>query len=359
MIRLNSALRKRSAHREASKMFSTRFPTRHRTFLCAFLLLAIAVALPSALAQSTPAKFRIGYMDMAPKIDGTHSLVNWPSHEWALAAQLSGFTIVEFDDPSPSTPSVRVGYDDERLYLGFSAAHPDGVELRGSAASGDIAELINDPSFEVVLGSGSDPEKLFHYVLTIDDRLASASTEGAAAATSFPTKAFHATSSTSEEWLAELAIPWSELDITAPEDDDVLRINFKHNPGTPDQPSSTWQGLASDDAPEAFLKVQSMPTATFGRGKAIAGLTYDDSDNEGELQVALRGATTASDEQVVQFYMNDGKRAHGWKILPGEQSRRFLQSPMPQQGDGFYLKLQVVDEVGDEPFYEHTARFRQ
>jgi hypothetical protein len=177
----------------------------------------------------------------APKLDGE---LNEP--DWQKAPSLGPFLLLRDHNPATQQTDVRVGYDDDNLYLGITAWE---AEMTGVLATYDNvpqthdAPVYQDDSLEVmIVPPGQTP---WHFALNpLSAHLEARGWTPAGDDKRFNPEWRVVTSRHSNRWIAEIAIPFRSLAPEGPFGGPQWRFNVGRNE-KPQGELSTWAPLPS------------------------------------------------------------------------------------------------------------------
>lgn len=159
----------------------------------------------------------------APEIDGRIS-----AGEWADASRYTGFSKLPGSRISHHQPEVRFGYDDRALYVALISKGPQRAPVAEKTRRD--SNVWEDDGVELYLQPDSQPENLYQLIINpqgtvYDQRIRKSSSAAENAA--WNCNGLHAVTKISDGiWCTELAIPFSDLGLTAPNPGDTWRFNL-------------------------------------------------------------------------------------------------------------------------------------
>jgi hypothetical protein len=153
--------------------------------------------------------------------------------------------------PAAAT-EVRVAYDDEMLYLAFRCEEPNlaGMVLRGTER--DDSVWMGD-SVDIFLSVGEEPSPFVHFILNPNNVQWDARNQDKDVMDERYSPPWQSATMVGEgAWFAEVALPWEEIEVTAPTAGETRRAQLgRQRRGGGEQ--STWsQVLSGFVAPEYF-----------------------------------------------------------------------------------------------------------
>jgi len=181
------------------------------------LLLVAAVAGSSLAGDDYAIKvYPCPRLEPPPVVDGVLS-----DACWAKAPVVSGFTWYNAPKLLGVQTSFRVGYDEEFLYLGVHADEPNAKQLTPSFAGRDSSECFRGETIEVFL----DPHHTHGDYYQLAANLAGSFYDSHRTETSWNSTTQLKTRVVDGAWELEMAIPWKEIGVTAPEAGRVVGFN--------------------------------------------------------------------------------------------------------------------------------------
>ena len=141
--------------------------------------------------------------------------------------------VAYFGDAAPPVATTSwLAYDDENLYVAFRCTEPKTKDLMIVGENRDDA-VWNGDSVEVSLvGAPENGAPLtrdasyFHFIINPRGVLWDAKARGENNDTSFNTSAKSVAKIGEDQWTAEIAIPWKDLGLTAPQTGTKLSLNL-------------------------------------------------------------------------------------------------------------------------------------
>ncbi|MBE6406262.1 MAG: hypothetical protein E7040_09595 [Lentisphaerae bacterium] len=193
----------------------------------------------------------VGKAAKAPVIDGSAA-------DWKNACRIGGFLDIPQLELSDFPSNVRISYDDKALYFFFETKLEKGSFTKPAVV--DLKHLWSVPTAEFLFQAGSDP-KLPVYQLAFNmfgQQMNFTNTVPA------KWKAQISTRILADKWIAEIAIPYSQLNIKAPQKNSTWHFNFGRNIKTPDKFCNPALSLAYGDV-SCFWKLifSDKPADTF------------------------------------------------------------------------------------------------
>jgi len=211
--------------------------------VCLALSAGIFFRVGPVSAADDPFIFRAGRLAAAPVLDGVID-----PEEWRGAGQVEGMIQFEpaFGEPSPFPTVIRLGFDDESLYVAFSCTdpEPDRISASVTARDGEIDEI--DDSVALLLDTFDDDHTGYYFVTNLlgtqlDGRVAD---NGRSVDSRWDARWRSAAARTEGGWSAEIAVPFKVLKYRSG-DDRVWGVNFMRTvPRRLER--STWAGPLED-----------------------------------------------------------------------------------------------------------------
>lgn len=223
----------------------------------------------------------------APAIDGT---LDDPA--WARAAVATDFRLLGQGTPATQATEVRLFFDDTSLYLGFTCHEAKMDEVQGTVTQRD-GTVYEDDAVEVFLSPHPGGIPYYHFVVN----LLGTQREDVGADPEWNAEWTVRTSRRADGWCAEVAIPWSALDIPG---DVPERWSF--NLARTERPHgelSTWSPCQSGfHEPQNFgrLRWEGMDFRPFAR----ATLRRQRDRLQAEAQEALRDLDLTADSPLAR-----------------------------------------------------------
>jgi len=174
---------------------------------------------------------------------------------WRPASTLTGFMRPLAVQQAEVQTDVRLGYNDDRLYVAFNAWDPHISNLRADRTQRD-AEIWFDDSVEVLIDTNRDKKTYFQFVANANGAL-------------YDAKGFDgqwhaegveiAAAKQDDRWTVELAIPWKALGRAAPQPGQAMGMLFAQTHQNPGQPRyyTQWPPTngKGNHAPERFAPI--------------------------------------------------------------------------------------------------------
>lgn len=327
--------------------------SRNRISRSLAALVALAAGLSAAADEVSFA--RIPYMPEAPSIDGTIDLAGSPNHEWAMSVPLDGFTRLD-EHVAPSVrPLVRVGYDDEALYLAFKVRGVDTERMIVEADERDSRQMWGDQSFELLIGVGEEPDTRYQFAVNPANQVTDLKdARGTARDMDWRGDWEHAVRELDKGWEAEWAIPWKTLGVEAPRPGEVIRFNVMHNHAVEGMTTehSVWGTLPIER--NAFHRKDTMQRAVLGTpGDVTGGVTLHLKDDP--RRMAIRAANPGESEQVIKYQV-DNRAAESLSLRAGRAHAPRMPVEFGDDGQGSH-RVEILDQEG-RGVYRHNVRFR-
>lgn len=138
-----------------------------------------------------------------------------------------------FNEPAPPTATTSwLAYDDENLYVAMRCAEPKTKDLHIVGENRDDA-VWNGDSVEVSLANAPEngaslarDASYFHFIVNPRGVLWDARARGESNDISFNSNAKSAAKIGADQWTVEVAIPWKDLGMTAPQPGTKLSLNL-------------------------------------------------------------------------------------------------------------------------------------
>jgi hypothetical protein len=180
------------------------------------------------------------YKDMT-KLEPFVGLVNPAGEPAALKAQTHAWA----------------GYDDENLYVAFQNFEPAMKELK-VVGEGRDSSVWNGDSVEISIQPDTKDNAFYHFILGPSNVQWDASDKDKTADMSFNPNWKSATSQNADGWVVEVAIPWRELQMSAPKSGQTLRVNLARQRLASETELSSWSQFIG-----GFQEVSNFGTWTF------------------------------------------------------------------------------------------------
>ncbi len=175
----------------------------------------VSVQAPEVKREAIPAKMVIPKLTKAPVIDGKVD-----ENEWKGALLLSGFKQIDGYAPAPNTSHMRIAYDDEYIYFGFTVISGDKPYSKFTTRD---SALYREDSIETVF-SDMDDNKYAQIIVSSQAALFDTNKRrGNPGEWNIDIKA--ASSSNDMGWSAEMAVPRKELSVPTVEGQ-PFKLNF-------------------------------------------------------------------------------------------------------------------------------------
>lgn len=149
------------------------------------------------------------------------------------------------------------GYDDENLYLAFQNFEPvmKGLKVVGTARD---SAVWNGDSVEISIQPDTGNSAFYHFILNPANVQWDAMDKDKTADMSFNPRWQSATSRNAADWIAEVAIPWRELKMSAPKPGATLHVNLARQRLADATELSSWSQFVG-----GFQEVGNFGTWTF------------------------------------------------------------------------------------------------
>lgn len=201
-----------------------------------------------------------------------------------------------YNTASPAT-SIQLGWDAKNLYIDLRCYEPDMAKLKALATERDSLKppSWDDDVVEIFLaGDPANPEKCVHYIVNANAAVFDATLEGLGKGQNYlwNGNAKIAARKEATRWIVQMAVPWSDLGITDPQEGQKLMASFyrSRQAGQP-MIQSSWTPLQDGAfySPENFgtltltgpgsadvtasipTKIQPASTKDYGSGASVAG----------------------------------------------------------------------------------------
>jgi len=175
-------------------------------------------------------------MAAPPVIDGQLN-----DEEWAGAAQVSGFVEYMGHGPAQCDTQVRLGWDNEHLYVAFVCQEPDTKALVVKQHEPDSDRLFLDDCVELFIKPRSDEDTYYHWIVNAAGTVFDAASKRATpdSDVEWNSGCSVATSVAAGKWIVEMAIPISAIGVT-PAAGDVWTGNLGREKWTAPQEITCW-----------------------------------------------------------------------------------------------------------------------
>jgi len=213
---------------------------------------------------------KIKRTDTPPRIDG-----KLDDAAWKNLTALGPFQRYRIAARELQTETVAyVTYDDENIYFGLKSKNPDTSTLHARDISEDDEERqVNGAGdlFHIVLAADARAEKYYSIIITVKNSVwSSLSVTGEyprneiqGYGTSWSPRLTHATGVTKTHWMAEMAIPWKEMNRKAPAKGEKIGANII---------------LRAPDMPDGYYDFSSWSQMRWGRfpeGKTLGTFVFE------------------------------------------------------------------------------------
>jgi len=245
-------------------------------------------------------------MAKEPLIDG-----NLDKSEWSRAAMLA--PLMDFSEgiEAKSTTVIYLGYNDEKLFIGFRVSRPGSSSPMAEQHKGRDGNVWSDDCVELFLQPDLRKNEAFNFagnsVSVFGDGISRTSTDK-----SWNAAWEYKASIASGKWEGEIAVRFSDLGVSPPADGTVWGFNFLNNQRTPAGELSSWSYLYQWNQKEDF-------------GYLIFG------GNMPAVHVLKAGETTESNigclVEISNFTSKDVKYLIGCDILePGDKKTEYYKT---------------------------------
>ena len=140
-----------------------------------------------------------------PKIDG---VLNDPA--WEEAAVLSEFRLRNSRTPATQQTTVRLVFDDKRLYLGVECRDATPKAIKAACTARDSSGIFNDDTFEMLLGPKTDYATSYWHVAF---NAAGAVYDAVVSEKAYNLQLESAAKITDSGWTLEVAVPFASLGV--------------------------------------------------------------------------------------------------------------------------------------------------
>jgi len=333
-----------------------------RTTLLATGLLSMATGLLPALAQGphkpawpqVPPQARLPLMQEAPKIDGIIE-----DAEWKGAGRWEGFTRYPSGILAGQLGSFHVGADAQNLYLAVKTETPPEGKLlqRTNAVPGgaDLGSVFADDSVEVwIAPQPNDPppqRKVFFSLFN------ARGAHGSNAMTlqgkeNWKPQWTVKNSLQGGFWHSEMALPWSEIGITTPQDKTIAMRLARNWRQAVNAEQSEWS-LGN----KAFSDVSNMARITWDAAAPVAGIMQLQDAPEQPIKIGLRLSNPTRNAQKVvakvQIKPSGSAETHYNKAIdlaPGSDTTVEIPG-VGGPNEVLDTRVEVTSEKGDEIYY--------
>jgi hypothetical protein len=292
------------------------------------VLAVLLTALSPSFSAADPPTAQARRAAQAPKIDGQLTEPAWQS-----APELTGFTLVGTNQPASQQTSVRVLFDDDALYFGFTCLEDKLGEAVAQVTERD-GRVFADDCVEVFLGPTHDRFNFLQFAVSLTGARFDASGDGAGVASDWDAPWEAAVSRGQDRWFAELRLPFACLQLS-------------------DKAGATWDmNLCREEKPHGELSSWAPVGERFGAPQTFGTLTgltadftpyYVSFGPEGQPAVAFgRNAEEA-------LLANGGKDARKLKaeltVYPPTEAPRSAAVPVGELAPGTRRKLAMAYQV--------------
>lgn len=202
-------------------------------------------------AQAPTSTIEPTLFSSAPKIDGVLD-----EEVWKEAATIDSFVQISPDlgSPAKEQTQVKLGFDKEKLYIGFRMYYDDPETVQAVLLNRD-PDLLNEDAAEILLDTFHDRRTAFLFILTAVGAQFDALVQngGDDLNANWDGIWFSDTARTADGWSAELAIPFRTLRFPNVETQ-VWGANFGRVT-THSREYSAWQASEGSVPSEAFFRV--------------------------------------------------------------------------------------------------------
>jgi len=319
---------------------------RHLALLIAstaFVALAVQGAAQPEAPHVAPAR-----IDAPPRIDG-----RLDDAAWANAAVIA-------DIPTPDSPegrrtSVRLAYDDLRLYLGWVCFEPEMSKLV-TACSPSRDKGWGDDSIEVFLQPRPPRGAFFQIIVNAANVLAdSRYDEALVRDLTWDGSTVSAVTRDADVWYVEMAIPWADLELTC-DTGPTMGLHFARWQPIPRGVNSHWgrPGHPKNADPKAFGRMDGISlefdvyAVTAHAPRLAEGLCFGtnripvDLANAGDRPRKLRLEGEASWTEPEQEALPAAPRR--FEIAPGEQLQVAVDLTTTKRQGTVCGRVRLVDE---------------
>ncbi len=179
------------------------------------------------------------------------------SWRWHAEPLMEDFSVVGSFAPSQYPTRVKVMYDATNIYIGVECWGQGRDMLKRDAGPGvRDGPVLQDDSIEIFIRSREHPERYAHLAVSAGSALldgwedGSGMTRAQQVACNLDVEV--AAAAHEQLWIAELRVPWSELQ-TSPQSARVMRMNVvRHVVGCEPPEVSSWYPVLSGEASELY-----------------------------------------------------------------------------------------------------------
>ncbi len=253
-------------------------------------LVATALSVTFALAaehRSQPL-LRVGRCAAPPIIDG-----KLDDDAWSRAAGLTGLVNIFHQRLSILPTTVRVAYDDERLYVAYDCVIPADARLVGAPGDRDTGRPWHDDSIEIFLSPDTNkPEAYFQLIgnwagLIYDLRAGRPAWD---APWEFRSRVGPG------RWCAEVAVPFAALEAPTPDPGNRWRVNFCRDVATPGKAYESWA-----DVGQTYISPELFGWVEFGGEEPVIQVTSLGQPDHGRLRIRARAINPTARECNVEL----------------------------------------------------------
>ncbi len=275
--------------------------------------------------------------------------------EWDKAAATTGFVGLNSPYLVDDQTVAHVAFDDENLYIGLELTDPQKRPVVGALAQRDAAVFTED-AFDIFLRP--EPDKFPYYMLAANaigtrfDILCRERTRDDRMDPGFNPDWQVKTSARDEGgWLAEVAIPFADLEGRAtPQDGEVWRVNICR-----DAEAANFSRLSSWAYVDGnFHRIANFGEFIFRRDERAVGLSQLSGFATGDLtgRVDLLGVSFAPIVSITQRLLDGDAKPVIDETVKLMDFKSVMLDPPPLTTGAYELTLSASSEDGHELYYQ-------
>ncbi|MBI3947128.1 MAG: carbohydrate binding family 9 domain-containing protein [Armatimonadetes bacterium] len=318
---------------------------RHGIALIFLVCLAPGAAARAEVPAAPPALMLGGPVVTPPRIDG-----RLDDDCWRAAAQSTGFSLLAGVGPATEQTTIYVTYNSQHLYIAFECleSRMDRLEARTTERDGPV---LKDDSVQVFLDPNQDRFTYYQFAVNARGTRLDLKGDAAGAQAGWDTPWNAAAARGEDRWWAEMAIPFSSLDIHLGKTTGTWGINFAREE-RPKRESSVWSftgGSPAQPARFGLLTGLEVDFSRFAYGIEVVDLGGRLAGNNvltARVSAPFAGRLLAR----LEVYLPDGeaqKREVAVDVAPGRPARVSLPYALPREGL-YRMVLRVRDPASGE-----------
>jgi len=289
---------------------------------CAILVLFISLipslAFGQKVKESSGPVIVVSKTAVPPTIDGLFS-----ESEWSEAARITGFAGTS-GQISPIQINVYITYDDKNLYFCFISPFS---ELKKEILIHD-GQIWNDDALEIFLDPRKKEAPYYHFVGNAND--AQYEAKGSHSGVGWNGDWKLKSSIKDRKWIAEIAIPFSELKSQTPRDGDVWGFNVCRDSKDPYDWLSWASGGGGYHSPERFGKMVFKENGPIVKISSFGNLSSGEISFDGSI--CAKNSQSAKLEWAVKDMDTEGnlcQNTEGLILEAGEQRKLSIKQSLP------------------------------